>query len=106
MTQEEFLVFSKLMHEKAHGITLVKNVDYSPGENPFSNFEKLMEVFGEDWPLKMLIGRVHEKCDRITNYAIKGKSEYNSEPVENDFLDLANYAILTLAYIKARRQNK
>lgn len=103
MTQEEFLQFSEEMHKKAHGITAVKNTDYSPGTNPFSNFEKLMDRFGPDWPVKLLASRIQEKCDRIVNYAVKGKSEANSEPLDNDFLDIGNYAILMLGYIKFHR---
>lgn len=99
-TQKEFLDFSKEMHDKAHAITSVKNTDYSPGENPFSNFEKLSGLFGADWPVKLIVGRMHEKLDRITNFVVNGRSESNSEPLENDVLDLANYGIIFLAYTK------
>jgi hypothetical protein len=102
MTQADFLRFSLDFHTKCHKTTTVKNVDYSPGENPFSNFEKLQKKFGQDWPLKLLISRMHEKLDRITNYAIKGKNKKNSEPLDNDFQDLANYSCLTLAYLKSK----
>jgi hypothetical protein len=100
-TQKEFLDFSKEMHDKAHAITAVKNTDYSPGENPFSNFEKLIPYFGPDWPLKLLVARMHEKLDRITNLSVKGQSDSNSEPLSNNFYDLMNYAVLTFAYIES-----
>lgn len=104
MDQKEFVDFSAWFHTAAHDITVVKNTDYSPGNNPFSNFEKLAPLFGEDWPKKMLLARLHEKLDRITNYALTGKNPANSEPDENDFIDLANYACLTLAYIKSNQE--
>jgi hypothetical protein len=103
MTQQELIDFSKYFHAVCHDITKVKNTDYSPGENPFSNFEKLQGLLGKDWPVKLLVSRMHEKLDRITNYAIKGKNADNSEPLENDFYDLANYSCLTLAYLKSKQ---
>lgn len=106
MNQKQFLQFSENFHEKAHKITTIKNTDYSPGENPFSNFEKLNCIFGNDWALKLLISRMYEKLDRITNYAIQGKDKSNSEPLENDFVDLANYSCLTLAYLKHQKNEK
>lgn len=100
-TQEDFFAFSLAMHMKAHNITLVKNKDYSPGDSPFSNFEKLIPYFGQDWPLKLLVARMHEKLDRITNLSVKGQSDSNSEPLSNNFYDLMNYAVLTFAYIES-----
>jgi len=97
--QQQFIVFSKRMHDKAHAITCVKNSDYSPGANPFSNFEKLKGRFGADFPVKLLVSRLQEKCDRVITYAVRGKNRKNTEPIENDFLDIANYAILTLGYL-------
>jgi isocitrate dehydrogenase kinase/phosphatase len=106
MTQEQFFAFSKEMHDKAHEITLIKNKDYSPGDNPFSNFETLKDEFGDDFPLKLLVARIREKCDRLVSYVNNGHSDKNSEPEENDFIDIANYAFLMLGYIKHIRENK
>lgn len=106
MTQEDFFTFSREMHDKAHQITLVKNKDYSPGDNPFSNFETLKDEFGADFPLKLLVARIREKCDRLVSYVNNSHSDKNSEPEENDFLDLCNYSILMLGYIKQNREIK
>jgi hypothetical protein len=103
MTQQEFIDFSNWFHAAAHDITKVKNTDYSPGDNPFSNFEKLSPLFGADWPIKMLVARLHEKLDRITNYALHGKNPNNSEDEANDFIDLANYSAILLAYLKSKK---
>jgi len=102
-TQEDFFAFSLAMHMKAHNITLVKNKDYSPGGYPFSNFDRMNEPFGDDFGLKMLIARIQEKADRLISYAVNGHSDLNSEPIDNDFLDLCNYAILCLAYVRSKR---
>lgn len=106
MNQVEFVQFSKEMHDKSHQITTVKNKDYSPGSNPFSNFEKLKDRFGDDWPLKLLASRIQEKCDRLISYVDNGHSKDNSEPIDNDFLDIGNYAILMLGYIKHTQEKK
>jgi hypothetical protein len=104
-TQEKFFAFSKEMHEKAHQITLIKNKDYSPNENPFSNFEKLKDRFGDNWPRKLLASRIQEKADRLVNDAVIDRSKENSEAEDNDYLDCANYCIMALAYKKSQQDD-
>ena len=95
----------KAMHEKAYETTLVKNGDYSPGFNPFSNFEKMIADFGEDFPEKLIIARISERVDRLVGLIKNGRSSFNSEKEDNDAIDIGNYAFILLAYRKAKKDD-
>ena len=66
-----------------------KNSDYG------SSFDKSMDEFGMLSP----IIRMSDKMNRLKSL-VKNKQQVNDESIDDTLLDLANYAVMTLAYRK------
>lgn len=72
-----------------------KNKDYG------NSFDILCDKFGliaAAIPLNNKVGRI--------NSLIKNNNSYVNESIEDSLLDLANYAIMTLIYLKNNGENK
>lgn len=69
---------------------LRKNADYG------NSFEKTMDTFGIIAP----VIRLNDKVNRLTNIVKSGDQKVN-ESIEDTLLDLANYSVMTLAYLKS-----
>lgn len=68
---------------------LRKNADYG------NSFEKTMDTFGIIAP----VIRLNDKVNRLTNL-VKSEDPQVDESIEDTLLDLANYSVMTLAYLK------
>lgn len=75
-------------------LSIKKGHDYADKEDRLSNF-KLSELAGVPSWVGILI-RCGDKYSRLMEYAKKGEFMVKDESVEDDFRDLANYAILGL----------
>lgn len=72
-----------------------KNQDYG------NSFEKTLDRFG----LVASIIRLSDKMNRIESLSQK-KAKVESESIEDTLLDLANYAIMTVIWLRKNRINK
>ena len=72
-----------------------KNQDYG------NSFEKTLDRFG----LVASIIRLSDKMNRIKSLSQK-KAKVESESIEDTLLDLANYAIMTVIWLRKNRINE
>lgn len=95
MTKQEYIQFHTDCCRKMVEITASKNNDYTGiGDDPFKNFRKRGE-------LGFLV-RMDDKISRIESFLEKGNFQYSKESLEDTCLDLANYALLLLGYVKEK----
>lgn len=101
MTKEQYLKYHQDMCQKMIEITVKKNADYTGvGDDPFHNFRSC-ELLNVASALQGLQIRMLDKMARLNSFAQKGFLEVKDESVFDTLLDLANYAILTSAFIKS-----
>lgn len=82
-----------------------KNHDYAgSSDNAFANFEAV-ETFQID-ALAGLITRMTDKLMRVANFRMQGTLKVVDEKAEDTLVDLANYAILTAAFLESRRRQQ
>lgn len=87
--------FSDILTEMLE-IHKVKNSDYG------NSFEKSIDKYG----LIAALTRMSDKFCRAENLILKGTSvgEVKDERLEDTLLDLANYCVMTLAYIRDNKE--
>lgn len=82
---DDFLRITNQMHD----IYIKKNNDYG------NSFDKSMDKFG----IASAIIRMNDKLERLKTLS-KKESMVKDESVQDTLLDLANYAIMTVMYLK------
>lgn len=90
MTQKEKA--HKELTDGIHEMFLKKNRDYG------NSFENSLD----EWGLLPSVIRIQEKLDR-TKTSLKKELLVNDESVEDTFLDLANYAIMTVMWLEKQK---
>lgn len=93
MTREEYLAEFKAVTDKMLSITTAKNNDYGGADDPFKNFRE----FGE---LGFLV-RMSDKFARLKTAIVEKRKFEVDESLEDTTIDLANYCLLLLCYMKA-----
>ena len=93
MTQKE--KNHKKLTDGIHQMFLKKNRDYG------NSFENSLD----EWGLLPSVIRIQEKLDR-TKTSLKKELLVNDESVEDTFLDLANYAIMTVMWLEKQKRDK
>lgn len=93
MTQKE--KSHKELTDHIHKMFLKKNRDYG------NSFENSLD----EWGLLPSVIRIQEKLDR-TKTSLKKELLVNDESVEDTFLDLANYAIMTVMWLEKKKNEK
>lgn len=93
MTQKE--KSHKELTDHIHQMFLKKNRDYG------NSFENILD----EWGLLPSVIRIQEKLDR-TKTSLKKELLVNDESVEDTFLDLANYAIMTVMWLEKKKNEK
>ncbi len=103
MTGKEFLEFHRKTIERMHNICAAKNHDYSGGEeaHAFNNFE-MVEKMGACTVEQGFVTRMTDKIMRITNLC-KSEAAVSDEKIEDTLMDLANYSILMMGYLKYKK---
>lgn len=81
--------------EEIHDMFVRKNADYG------NSFEKSLD----EWGLIVSAMRVQEKLDRIKT-SLKQELKVKDESVEDSFLDIANYAIMTVMWLRKEKEKK
>lgn len=92
MTQKE--KSHKKLTDDIHQMFLRKNRDYG------NSFENSLD----EWGLLPSVIRIQEKLDR-TKTSLKKELLVNDESVEDTFLDLANYAIMTVMWLEKKKND-
>lgn len=108
MTKSEYIQLHKECCDKMVEITKRKNHDYSGGDSttdPFLNF-KSVEKLNICSVEQGFLTRMCDKLSRITTLTINtgGNNQVKDESVEDTLLDLANYSILLLGYLKSKKR--
>ena len=81
--------------EEIHDMFVKKNADYG------NSFEKSLD----EWGLIVSAMRVQEKLDRVKT-SLKQELKVKDESVEDSFLDIANYAIMTVMWLRKEKEKK
>lgn len=81
--------------EEIHDMFVRKNADYG------NSFEKSLD----EWGLIVSAMRVQEKLDRVKT-SLKQELKVKDESVEDSFLDIANYAIMTVMWLRKEKEKK
>ena len=82
---DDFLRINNQMHD----IYIKKNHDYG------NSFDKSIDELG----IVAAVTRMSDKMERLKSL-VKKESEVKDESVQDTLLDLANYAIMTVMYLK------
>lgn len=81
--------------EEIHEMFVKKNADYG------NSFDKSLD----EWGLIVSAMRIQEKLDRVKT-SLKTDLQVKDESVEDSFLDLANYAIMTVMWLRKENEKK
>lgn len=81
--------------EEIHEMFVKKNADYG------NSFEKSLD----EWGLIVSAMRTQEKLDRVKT-SLKHELKVKDESVEDSFLDIANYAIMTAMWLRKEKEKK
>lgn len=106
MNTKEMLEQFKELTEKMYQTAYAKNSDYTgkDGENPFSNFEAV-EVDKITTTERGFLTRMRDKWQRIISFVNNGNYLVKTESVEDTLLDLANYCILLILFMRSKRKS-
>lgn len=103
MTTDEFLKLHKELCQKMYDISYKKNKDYSGSDsNPFRNFQNV-EMLGITSTEHGFLVRMTDKMARLTNFVNTKTLHVKDESAEDTLLDLANYSLLMLGYLKSKQ---
>ena len=102
-TSEDLLKFFEETTEQMVSVARAKNHDYSgAAKDAFANFARV-EDLGICTTEQGFLTRMTDKLCRIASFVKKGELKVKDESVEDTLLDLANYSILMMAYIKSKK---
>jgi hypothetical protein len=94
----------KALCEKMMEITARKNADYAgSGEDPFANFRQIGYLVQSPNIVEVgFLTRMSDKLSRVGSFISNGELKVKDESVEDTLLDLANYCILFIGYLKSK----
>jgi len=107
MNHKEWLELHQKLTKKMYDITAAKNADYTGGDSKddaFANF-RMVETFGAATAEQGFATRMTDKLARICTYIRKETLLVKDEGVEDTLLDLANYCLLFVGYLQAKKDN-
>ncbi len=105
MTREEWIVVFDALQTKMREIMIKKNQDYAhAANNPFSNFERV-EALGIAKTEVGFLTRMLDKMCRVNSFVQRGTLSVSDESVEDTLLDLANYSLLMIGYLRSLKDN-
>ena len=103
-TKEDLFKHMEETTQKMNDICRKKNNDYTGiGVSPFSNFERV-ENMGICSTEQGFLTRMTDKMSRIASYSANVKLLVADEGVEDTLIDMANYSLLMLGYIRQKKQ--
>lgn len=107
MTTQELLEYHAKVCEAGRQLMTVKNHDYAGknGDTPFANF-MVVESIKVTSAEKGILVRLCDKLQRLSQYIENGEFKVKTESFEDTGLDLINYTVLLLAYIKQKQEKE
>lgn len=107
MNREEYFEYHEQLTKRMTKITRAKNADYTgaTGDDPFSNFSRVSDL-GVCSTEQGFMVRILDKYMRINSFVQLGSLQVKDESVEDTLLDLANYCLLFLGYLKSQKSTK
>ncbi len=105
-SKEDLFLHMEEVTDKMKDICRKKNNDYTGvGVSPFSNFERV-EQMGICTTEQGFLTRMTDKMSRIASFASKVELQVKDEGVEDTLIDLANYSLLMLGYIRQQKEKE
>lgn len=103
MNQKEYLAEFKKLTDEMYKITKAKNNDYT-GDNdqPFKNFT-MVETMGASTTEQGFFTRMTDKLMRFAGFIKNGTLQVADEKIEDTLLDLANYCLLCICYLRSKK---
>lgn len=104
MKGSEFIEYHAQTVKKMNEICKAKNQDYSGGGDcsAFNNF-MIVEHKGICSTEAGFLVRMEDKMMRINNLIKNGGAAVKDEAIEDTLMDLANYSILMMGYLKSKK---
>jgi len=103
MNQEQYLQEFKKLTEEMYAITKAKNSDYAGDtDQPFKNFT-MVETMGGSTTEQGFFTRMTDKLMRFAGFLRNGTLQVQDEKIEDTLLDLANYCLLCICYLRSKR---
>jgi len=105
MNQKQFLDEFKAITQEMHSIAEKKNHDYSAdSQSPFRNFT-MVETMGASSTEQGFFTRMNDKMMRIAGFLKTGVLKVTDEKIEDTLMDLANYSIIFICYLRSKKKN-
>lgn len=107
MNGKEFVEFHLETVTEMNKICKAKNQDYSGGGEvyAFGNFEESAITAGGTVEQGFLF-RMSDKMSRIRNLTQAGTAAVKDESIADTLMDLANYSILMMGYLKSKNADE
>lgn len=108
MTKKEYMEFHKSLCDRMMEITKAKNSDYTgTGDDPFANFRVVEEISQGAVSVEAgFLTRMSDKFSRISSFVSGKKLLVKDESVQDTLLDLSNYCLLMIGYIKDSQERE
>lgn len=107
MTGEELIATHREIIEAMHTTCKNKNADYAGqggAQDAFANL-RMVETLskGQLTTEQGMFTRMTDKLSRLSSFLSTGNLKVKSESIEDTLLDLANYCILLVAYLRSKK---
>lgn len=103
MNREEYLEEFQKITERMLAITTAKNSDYTgDSSQPFKNFT-MVETMGAASTEQGFFTRMNDKMMRFAGFLKNGTLAVEDEKIEDTLMDLANYSILLICYLRSKK---
>lgn len=105
MNKQQYLDEFKRLTDEMYEITKKKNSDYTGDDSqPFKNFT-MVETMGGATTEQGFFTRMTDKLMRFAGFLRNGTLQVEDEKIEDTLLDLANYCLLCICYLRSRKQH-
>lgn len=105
MNKEQYLEEFQKITTQMFEITKAKNSDYTGDTSqPFKNFT-MVETMGAATTEQGFFTRMNDKMMRFAGFLKNGTLEVQDEKIEDTLMDLANYSILCICYLRSKRKD-
>jgi hypothetical protein len=107
MTRDELLKFHEQITKEARDLMSLKNRDYAgnDGLEPFANFTRV-ESMGICKTEEGFLVRLTDKMSRLSSFVRSGKMNVKDESFRDTCVDVINYMVLLVAYMKDKEEKK
>jgi len=106
MTKDEYMEFHRECCERMQTICKAKNSDYTGLDpSPFANFIRVEDMGVASTEAGFMVRMLDKYC-RINSFVQKGILDVKDESIEDTLLDLANYSILLMGYIRSKKEER